>query len=109
MYEINAISCIAIEFLLKNPKIIKDHINEVQKGKKFLIQKIKKNYKFIDTYGNFFHINFGKNKKKFEKILKKNKVLVRKGPGVKGFEEYLRISLGSTNHMRRILKLMKKI
>ena len=109
MYEINAISCIAIEFLLKNPKIIKDHINEVQKGKKFLIQKIKKNYKFIDTYGNFFHINFGKNKKKFEKIFKKNKVLVRKGPGVKGFEEYLRISLGSTNHMRRILKLMKKI
>jgi len=109
MYEINAISCIAIEFLLKNPKIVKEHINEVEKGKKFLIQNIKKKYEFIDTYGNFFHINFGKNKNKFEKMLKKNKILVRKGPGVKGFEGYLRISLGSKKHMNQVLKLMKKI
>ena len=110
MYEINSLSCLAIEFLLKNPKIITKHLKEVSQGKKFLIKELKRmNYDFIDTYGNFFHINFGKNRNNFEKILRKNKILVRKGPGVKGFEGYLRLSLGSKHHMKKILQLIKKV
>ena len=53
--------------------------------------------------------DFDKNKKKyFESLLKKNKILVRKGPGVKGYENYLRITLGSKDQMKKILSLLKK-
>ena len=110
MYEINSISSIAIEFLLKNTKITKEHDKSIQESKNFLKKELKKiNYKYLDTHGNFFHIDLKNDKKKFEKILRKNKILVRKGPGVKGFETYLRFSLGSKLQMTRILKLLKTI
>ena len=34
MYEINSISCLAIEFLLKNYQIVQKHINDVNLAKK---------------------------------------------------------------------------
>lgn len=109
MYEINTISSIAIEFLLKNKKNTNDHANHIIKTKNYLIKELKAlNYKFINTHGNFFHIDLGEKKNKFEKILKKNKILVRKGPGVKGFETYLRFSLGSKLQMKKIISLLKK-
>ena len=110
MYEINSISCIAIEFLLKNTRLVQDHVKQVQNSKKFLIKELKKiNYKFLNTHANFFHIDLKGNKKKFEKILKQNKILVRKGPGVKGYENFLRFSLGSVQQMSKIIKLLKSL
>jgi histidinol-phosphate/aromatic aminotransferase/cobyric acid decarboxylase-like protein len=35
--------------------------------------------------------------------------LVRKGPGVKGYENYLRITVGSTSQMKRIIELLRSI
>ena len=67
------------------------------------------NYEYINTSANFFHINLKNKKKEFEKILKKNKILVRKGPGVKGYESFLRFSVGSTSQMKRIIKLLKSL
>ena len=110
MYEINSISCIAIEFLLKNTKLVQDHIKHVQDSKKFLINELKKiNYKYLNTHANFFHIDLRGNKRKFEKILKQNKILVRKGPGVKGYESFLRFSLGSVQQMSKITRLLKSL
>ena len=110
MYEINSISCIAIEFLIKNKKIINNHISHIKESKSYLIKELKNiNYDYINTYGNFFHIDLKKNKKKFENILKKNKILVRKGPGVRGFDDYIRFSLGSIVQMKKIIKLIKSI
>jgi histidinol-phosphate aminotransferase len=109
MYEVNTIVCLAIEFLLKNKKIVKNHIKSVLEAKKFVISELKKlRIKFIDTYANFLHINLGNKKKYFEKILKNNKILVRKGPGVEGYENYLRVSLGSQAQMKKIVILLKK-
>ena len=109
MYEINNIACLAIKFLLKNKKIVKNHIRNLLLGKNFLIRELKKiNIEYLDTHANFFHINLGNKKNYFERVLKKNKILVRKGPGVKGYENYLRISLGSKNQMRKIVELIKK-
>ena len=110
MYEINNIACLAIRFLLKNKEIVKNHIEKLLVGKNFLIRELKKiKIKYIDTHANFFHIHLGNKKKYFERILKKNKILVRKGPGVEGYENYLRISLGSKDQMRKILLLLKKV
>lgn len=110
MYEINSIAYLAIEFLLKNNKIIKKHIKDVLHAKKFMIGELKKlKIDYLDTNANFFHIKFKKKIPDVENIFKKNKILVRKGPGVKGFEKYLRFSLGSKNQIKKIIQIVKKI
>lgn len=109
MYEINSIAYLAIEFLIKNKTIINKHIKNVAVAKKFMIKELKKlEMKYIDTYANFFHIKFEKKIPHLEKVFKKNKILVRKGPGVKGFEKYLRFSLGSKKQMQQIIQIIKK-
>ena len=57
----------------------------------------------------FFTSNLKKKISHIENIFKKNKILVRKGPGVKGYENYLRFSLGSKTQMEKIIHLVKKI
>ena len=55
MYEINSLSCLAIEFCLKNYSIVNRHINEIKLAKKFLIKELRKlNIQFIDTHAKFF-------------------------------------------------------
>ena len=108
MYEINSISCLAIEFLLKNYQIVQKHINDVNLAKKYLkfeLSKLKINY--LDTHANFFHIELGKNNKLLEKKFKNKGVLFRKGPGVKGLENYSRFSLGSKSQMKKIIDIIK--
>ncbi len=110
MYEINSISCLAIEFLIKNFSIVKKHINEVKISKNFLVKELKKiNIKYINTHANFFHIETGKNNYELEKKFKNAGILFRKGPGVKGLENYSRFSLGSKKQMLKVLNLIKNI
>ena len=75
-----------------------------------MIKELKKlNIDYINTHANFFHIKFKRKISHIENIFKKNKILVRKGPGVKGYENYLRFSLGSKIQMEKIIHLVKKI
>ena len=54
MYEINSISCLAIEQVIKNKSISKFH-KEVNKSKKYLINELTKmKYNYLNTHGNFF-------------------------------------------------------
>ena len=108
MYEINSLVCLSIEFLIKNYSIVTKHIKEVSLSKKYMKEELKKNQiEFLDTHANFFHIKI-RNRKSFEKVLKKNGILVRKGPGVKGLENFLRFSLGSRSQMKKVINLVKK-
>ncbi len=110
MYEINSISCLAIEFCLKNYSLVKKHIKQVKSAKNFLIKELKKlDIDFIDTYANFFHIKLGKDNKTLEKKFKNNGILFRKGPGVKGFENYSRFSLGSVEQMKKVLHVIRNV
>ena len=110
MYEINSISCLAIEFLYKNYSIVKKHIKEVNAAKNFLIKKLKKlKINFIKTHANFMHIELGKNSEFLEKKFKSNGILFRKGPGVKGFESFSRFSIGSKNQMQNVLNIIKNV
>ena len=110
MYEINSVSCLAIEFLFKNYSIVKKHIKEVIKAKNFLKSELEKmNIDFIDTKANFIHIKLGKNLKFYEKKFKSNLILFRKGPGVKGLQDFARFSIGSISNIKKILKIVKKI
>ena len=109
MYEINSIACKIIEKFLKNFSIERKYISETNAGKKYFQKELKKiKVQYLKTYANFIHINL-KNKKNFiEKKLKSKKILTRKGPGVKGFNNFLRITLGPENQMKKVIKVLKK-
>ena len=110
MYEINSLSCLAIEFCLKNYSIVNRHINEIKLAKKFLIKELRKlNIQFIDTHANFFHIKLGKRNQNLEKIFKSKGILFRKGPGVRGFESFSRFSLGSKEQMSKVISVIKNV
>ena len=64
---------------------------------------------FINTPTNFIHIKTKSNSAKniLVKYLYNNKILVRGGgPGVKGYENYLRVTLGSKLQMNKLIKLI---
>ena len=79
----------------------------VNQGREYLITVLKDlNVNYLKSNTNFFHIDIGQ--KNLKKKLYKNKILVRKGPGVAGYENYLRISLGSISQMKKITKILKE-
>jgi histidinol-phosphate aminotransferase len=109
MYEINSAACKFIEFLLKNKSIPENYIKETHKGKIYFEKELSKlSIIFLKTYANFIHIKLGQKKKKIEEALNQKKILTRKGPGVKGFEDFLRITLGPKKEMDKVLQVLKK-
>lgn len=109
MYEINSFACLSIEFLLKKQRIIDNYVKDVIRAKNFFFKKLKSiQINYLDTYANFVHVDLKNKKRIIERELLKRKILVRKGPGVKGYDNYLRISLGSKLHMQRVFNIIKK-
>jgi len=110
MYEINSIAVLIATELLKNHSLVKRYLRETRKGKEYLADKLDTlNLKYLESHANFLHINFGKNKKIAERLFKKNNILVKGGPGVTGFENYLRVTLGPKKYMHEVVKVIKKI
>ena len=74
MYEINSISCLAIEYLMKNKSVSRNHISKINLSKKYLTNELTKmNYNFLNTFGNFFHIDLGKIKENLREFSRKIK------------------------------------
>ena len=110
MYEINSIAVLIATELLKKTILVKRYLRETREGKKYLMEKLDSlNFEYLESHANFLHINFGKNKGIAEKLFKKNNILVKGGPGVYGFENYLRITLGPKKNMRAVTQVIKKI
>ena len=99
MYEINSIaeksSFENKEIIIRdNYKYIDFYLKEMREGEIYAKQFCKTNkYKFIKCYANFFfHVNFNHDQKKIQNHLLKKKFLVKGGPGVNNYKNYLRIS-----------------
>ena len=108
MYEINSIACKVLEIFLKHKDLEKSFIKEVLDGKNYFQKELDKlNLKYLDTKANFIHVNLKNKKKLIEKRLKDKKILTRKGPGVKGFESFLRFTLGPREEMKRVIDVLK--
>ena len=108
MYEINSIACKTLEIFLKNKNFEEQLINQVLTGKKFFQKELSKlKLHYLKTYANFLHVDLGRKKKLIEKKLISKKILTRKGPGVKGFESYLRFTLGPISEMKKVIKILK--
>lgn len=108
MYEINSIACKVLEKVLVNKFTSNDYIKKSEIGKKYFEKELSKlKINFLKTFANFIHIKLGRKKNLVENMLKKKKILTRKGPGVKGYEDYLRITIAPKKQMEKVLKVLK--
>lgn len=104
MYEVNGISLHFAEEILKHWDEVEAYIIDVQRGRDALKEGLAAlKYPYIDTYTNFIHIDFCNRKDKILKQLHQDKFLVRGGLPIKGFENYLRITLGSQDVMSKFI------
>ena len=110
MYEVNSIAVLASTIVLKNPKTQKHYISETKRGLKILITYLKdNNISFIKTHANFIYINLGKKINYFYNKLFKDGILTKKGLGIKGYNNYLRVTLGSSKQIKIIISKLKNI
>jgi histidinol-phosphate aminotransferase len=108
MYEVNSIAILMVTALLKNEKFVRKYLNETNLGKKYLISKLKSlKINYLETHANFLHIDFGRKKKIFVKLFSKNNILIKGGPGVKGYDSYLRITLGPKKYMQPVINIIE--
>ena len=109
MYEINSVAVKALELMLDNTKIIKLYLKQMREGEEYAKTFCKKNnFKFIKCYANFFHICFNYDPKKIQSYLLKRNILIKGGPNVDTFEDYLRISFAKKSTISFILNEIKK-
>ena len=109
MYEINSFAILVLNLILKSKNFFNGYVKETLKGKKYLEKKLKiLKINYLKTYGNFIHLDLGKKRNFFIKIFKENKILAQKGPGVKGYDSFLRITLGPKKDMKRVTSLLNK-
>ena len=110
MYEINSIAILIVTELLKREKIVQKYLKETELGKFFLIKHLKKlSFNYLETNANFLHIDFGTKRNFAKKIFTKRNILVKGGPGVKGYEKYFRITLGPKKEMRPVVSIINKV
>ena len=109
MYEINSIAVKALELILDNPKYINLYLKEMREGEAYAKMFCKKNnYIFIKCHANFFHINFKYDPKRIQNYLLNKNILIKGGPGVDSFENYLRISFAKKSTISLMLNEIKR-
>ena len=110
MYEINSIGILASTLMLKNPKIRENYIFETKKGKHLILKYLDdNNFSYIKTHANFIYIKIGKKINNFYKKLFKKGILTKIGMGIKGYEDYLRITLGPPKQIKKIISHLKTL
>ncbi len=103
MYEVNSVAILFALNILDNWNIVDDYIAEAENGKRWLLQELgNMSFRTIDTCTNFIHVDFGKDRDNILRLFKENDILIRGGLGVKGYENYIRISIGAITEMRKI-------
>jgi histidinol-phosphate aminotransferase len=107
MYEVNAFGVLAATEIMDNPEVMEDYLKETVQGREYIKRSLDAlGYRYIDTNTNFIHIDFGTKRDEVEKLLIENKILVRGGPGVTGYESYLRITLGPEESMVAVVNAL---
>ena len=105
MCETNSFGVFSAIWMLKYPEIKNDYIKQVEAGREKIKLFLKSNsIQFIDTDTNFIHIDVGEYRKSIESSLLEYGILVRGGIYVEGYENYLKVTLGSPENMVKLIK-----
>ena len=109
-HDISIFSIKVAEYFLSNKKIWNDYLKEINLSKNFVNLECKKrNFKFLNTEANFFHIFFQKKKiLKIVKYLKSRKFLVASKylGSYKSYNDSLRITYGSIQQLKVFFKML---
>ena len=108
MYEVNQLAIqIAIQ-ALDSYDLVQKYITEVKCGKNFFLTRSRElGFRCIDTHTNFVHVDLGDHYHEISNRLKEEKILVKGGLPVKGFETFLRFSVGPRESMERVIPIFK--
>lgn len=110
MYEINSIGVLACSMMLKNLNIYKRYVLETKKGLRILTQYLdNNNISYIKTHANFIYINLGKKINYFYNKLIAAGILTKKGLNIKGYKNYLRITLAPPNQIKIVISKLKNL
>ena len=108
MYEVNSIAVLFASEMLDNWGIVDEYIKATAEGKKYLIKELNAlSFKTMDTYTNFIHVDFGVEREKILMGFERDKILIRGGLAVKGYERYTRISVGNIDEMKEVVKSIR--
>jgi histidinol-phosphate aminotransferase len=109
MYEISSVASLFIKEIVKpkNYKLIKNSVNRLLDGKRTFISYLKKkNLKYLYSYGNFIHVNFGKLKSRITTRLQKY-IYFRLDESHNSLKGYSRISLTTKKNFKSIIKIIE--
>lgn len=105
-FNTNYLAQIGAVEALKDQKFVEYSVKENEKGKKQLYEGFEKlGIKFIPTYGNFIMFYLENSKEVYEKLLEKG-IIIR--PAF-GFENWLRVSIGTDYENKKFLNALKQI
>ena len=111
-HDISIFSIKVAEYFLSKKKIWTDYLKMINLSKTFVNNECKKrNFKFLNTEANFFHIFFDKKKiLKLVKYLKNSNFLVASKylGSYKSYKNSLRITYGSVQQIKVFFKMVDK-
>lgn len=108
MYEVNSLGILAANILLNNQKIKKEYLNEVEKGKKILLNFfLKKKIHFLESEGNFIVFKLKKRKNNYFRTLKQKKIMIVEKLNYKNLKGLSRITLAPKKEILKFIKVLK--
>ncbi|TGL60411.1 pyridoxal phosphate-dependent aminotransferase [Leptospira jelokensis] len=110
MYEVTSVSLLFADYFLENVDLVFRYIKATKEGLDYLIS-VFENLKlpYIKTDTNFIHVNFGDKKEKALQVFEKNSLLIRGGLPFKGYENYLRLTIGPKVQMEILATSLEEI
>ncbi len=104
-YPVNAAALAAGRAAIKDRRFIRRTVSEVREGKRELANwLVRRGVKHFPSAGNFVLVYFGERAKKIVARLSRRGVLVRDRSGDFGGEGYVRITIGTVEQTRRLLR-----
>ena len=109
MYEIGALQLKIVYEIISHPDKMKESVLKLLDGKRYFETELKNlNFKVLDTYGNFSHVDFGAKKGLITKELDKS-ILYRKNFSHIALGNYSRFSSAPINIMKNVINKIKKL
>ncbi|MBF0384971.1 MAG: histidinol-phosphate aminotransferase family protein [Candidatus Omnitrophica bacterium] len=112
MHEISSLSAKAMEWVLDNPKLLRDYRKEVKASKEYLAVEISRlGLEFRDAHANFIMIkqDFRLSSKDICGEFKKRKILIRRPFSEPPVSGWILVCVGGISDSRIFIKALKKI
>lgn len=109
-FDINGVAVLVAETLLESGTVVDEKIEEISKGKQYIVSKLKEgNYSCVAGEGNFILIHCPNRVSEVVTELRQNKILVSGGFQQQALKDYIRVTVGSFEVMDRFWSVFSKI